>query len=232
MRHSPLDHAFKDADDDTRKDNSTIEFLADQTPEDNAPTSRDDPPASQTLADASKSAYLTDVVPSLCSNSVITFITNELPGLRALLTDDHLHDVFLFAGVNAYFDKYTRAFNSSQTVESSFLFRNSLSVCAELYLPLLRETRYAQVIAIRRMQLADEVTRMEGARYLEGLLVEWREKIKRVARVKEGKERGGIGMVDGKVLFGPAQVESREEMEEYGVCGLPKGMILLSKDSL
>lgn len=151
------------------------------------------------------------------------------PRLRAHLTDYHLAELNDFVA-----EHYSgEAGNKYLQLKpgDNFLFRNSLSVCAKLYLPMLREVRDEQVIPIRELHLALEVERMEKAKDLDELIEEKREKADVKAAVKEGRKRGGIGMADGKVVFGP--VKPRELEDEDHDDGPPMAMpFYVNKDSL
>lgn len=180
-------------------------------------------------ATASNKFHLQKALVILCTASITTSIGSKLPALRAHLTDYHLAELNDFVA-----EYYTPPADNEDPLfkaGDNFLSRNSLSVCAKLYLPMLREIRDERVIPIRRLQLAEEVDRMEKARDLDELVEEKKEKAEARVTVKEGRKRGGIGMIDGKVVFGPVKPREMEDEDEDD--GPPTAMSLyVNKDSL
>lgn len=82
-----------------------------------------------------------DVLISLCTSSIITFIGNALPALRAHRTDEDLQDLKSFVAGHLAEHGALKGNGHFSTAESDFLFKNTLSVCAKLHLPLLRAAR-------------------------------------------------------------------------------------------
>ncbi|KAF2167676.1 hypothetical protein M409DRAFT_21830 [Zasmidium cellare ATCC 36951] len=165
-------------------------------------------------------APMTSVIALLTATSIATYIQCELPMVNRRLTPSD-HDAR-----NAFIANHMTlvAGGDSKLVheEMNFLSTHAISVAKKLFLEKLETLYDGPVPAVEHAPFSYHIGRMKGARDLEVLCRE-REveradeaRVKKETAEKREQERrlGGIGVLDGKAVFGPVTPwDGKEEGE-------------------
>lgn len=174
------------------------------------------------------------VTAMLCSGSIATYIQCELPMVHKRLTPSDRDNLLAF--VKSHIDLIAGSDARKAFGELEFLNKNPLSVAKKLFLDRMETLYDAPMPVMEYAPSSYHISRIKAAEDLD-LLIEERkvvqagkDKAKKEAAEKREEERklGGIGVVDGKPVFGPVTPWDGREEEEAPVAPL----VHLSKDAI